>query len=116
MPIPPQSTRTSLEQRLSSHARKRWPHLASLDVRFRGQFAYVAARFADDDPLPLCRLRYNGSAHDWGFAIYRASHEDSEDNFLPSGLPYGSAEEALDCAGGLYLGEIPAPMPTKPLS
>ncbi|MCE7004607.1 hypothetical protein LWC34_17505 [Kibdelosporangium philippinense] len=23
--------------------------------------------------LPLFQLRYNGSAHDWGFAIYRAT-------------------------------------------
>ena len=58
--------------------------------------------------LPLCRLRYLGWASSWGFAIYRASHEDYEDNFLPSGLPVGSPEEALDCACGLYLDGLPA--------
>ncbi len=39
----------------------------------------------------------------WGFAIYRASHDDYEDSFLPSGNFAGSPEEAIDCACGLYL-------------
>ena len=53
----------------------------------------------------LCRLRYGGSAHQWGFAIYRASHEDYEDSYLPSGYPVGTCEEALDTACGLYLND-----------
>ncbi|SDY83667.1 hypothetical protein SAMN05661080_04763 [Modestobacter sp. DSM 44400] len=57
----------------------------------------------DGEVLPLCRLRSVGSATVWGFAIYRASHDDYEDNVLPSGSPTGTAEEALDCACGLYL-------------
>ena len=40
---------------------------------------------ADGTTLPLCRLRYGGSAHTWGFAIYRASHDDYEDSILPAG-------------------------------
>jgi hypothetical protein len=39
----------------------------------------------------------------WGFAIYLASRDGYEDNILPSGLPAGSPEEALDCVCGLYL-------------
>lgn len=35
--------------------------------------------------MKLCRLRYTGSASTWGFAIYRASHDDYEDNVLPNG-------------------------------
>ena len=50
----------------------------------------------------ICGAR-EGSAHLWGFAIYRASHDDYDDSFLPSGTPVGTAEEALDCACGLYL-------------
>jgi energy-coupling factor transporter ATP-binding protein EcfA2 len=69
------------------------------------------------EQITLCRLRYGGSAHTWGFAIYRASHDDYEDNFLPSGSPTGSAEEALDCACGLYLNDPTAsradPSPTN---
>jgi hypothetical protein len=41
----------------------------------------------------------------WGFAVYRASHDDYEDSFLPTGMMGGSPEEALDCAGGLYLAD-----------
>jgi hypothetical protein len=37
--------------------------------------------------LPLMRLRDAGSASTWGFAIYRASHDDYEKSVLPSGHP-----------------------------
>jgi hypothetical protein len=46
-----------------------------------------------------------GSAHQWGIAIYRASHDDYEDSHLPTGYPVGTAEEALDTACGLYLSD-----------
>jgi len=56
-------------------------------VRFRGRFAYVDGELASGEALPLCRLRYNGSARLWGFAIYLASRDGYEDSLLPSGLP-----------------------------
>jgi hypothetical protein len=99
----PDSTRRSLDSRLDQHARERWPDLAGVKVRFRSNFAYVDGEIVDGPTIPLCRLRYGGSARVWGFAIYRASHDDYEDSFLPSGSFGGSAEEALDCACGLYL-------------
>jgi hypothetical protein len=102
---PPASTKTSLYQRLSARARQRWPQLSSVEVRFRGAFAYVTAQLPDGDTLPLMRLRYGGSAARWGFAIYRASHEDYEDSFLPTGFTAGTPEDALDCACGLYLND-----------
>lgn len=107
MPAPPQSTKTSLAQRLRDHARDRWPQLARLEVRFRGSFAYVNGHLADGDgdALPLCRLRYGGSASQWGVALYRASHDDYQDSVLPNGRLAGSPEEALDCACGLYLND-----------
>ncbi|MFE5586415.1 hypothetical protein [Kitasatospora sp. NPDC056531] len=51
--------------------------------------------------LPLCRPRFTGVLHT--FALYLASSDSYKDNILPSGLPAGSPEEALDCAGDLYL-------------
>jgi len=39
MAAPPTSTKTSLQQRLSAHARTHWPQLADVTVRFRGAFA-----------------------------------------------------------------------------
>jgi hypothetical protein len=74
-------------------------------VRFRSVFAYVDGEIADGPTVRLCRLRYGGRASVWGFAIYRASHDDYEDSFLPSGIMGGSPEEALDCACGLYLAD-----------
>jgi len=41
----------------------------------------------------------------WGFAVYRASHHDYQDSWLPDGTPAGSPEQALDCACGLYLND-----------
>src|SRR6266536_1841240 len=84
MPTPPESTKISLGQRLRERARQRWPALATVNVRHRGGFAYVTQ---------------------WGFAIYLASKDGYEDSFLPSGNPVGTAEEALDCACGLYLND-----------
>jgi hypothetical protein len=41
----------------------------------------------------------------WGFALFTYSNERYEDNILPTGLPFGTPEDALDCAAGLYLGD-----------
>jgi choline dehydrogenase-like flavoprotein len=101
----PTSTQTSLWQRLTRHSRQRWPQIAEVQTRYRAGFAYIDAVLADGEPVRLCRLRYGGSAHQWGFAIYRASHDDYQDSYLPSGYPVGTAEEALDTACGLYLND-----------
>ena len=101
----PDSTKSSLHQRLSTRALQRWPELAHIAVRYRAGFAYVDGILTDGEVLRLCRLRYAGSASVWAFAIYRASHDDYEPCFLPSGLAGGSAEDALDTACGLYLGD-----------
>jgi hypothetical protein len=101
----PDSTKTSLQQRLTVRARDRWPELASVEVRHRANFSYVDGVLPDGTTLKLCRLRYAGSAHQWGFAIYRASHNDYADSVLPTGMPVGTCEDALDTACGLYLGD-----------
>ena len=105
MPAVPASTKISLEQNVSDRAKQRWPQLADVHVRHRARFAYLDAVLPDGTTEPLCRLRYGGSAHQWGFAIYRASHDDYQDSVLPTGYPVGTPQEALDCACGLYLGD-----------
>lgn len=100
----PDSTKTSLAQRLCQHARDHWPQLTGLHVRYHGQFAYVEGELADGDRLPLIRLRYGESASTWGFGLYLASSGKYENQILPSGLPIGTPQEALDCACDLYLG------------
>jgi len=101
----PDSTKSSLEYRLHARARERWPQLSSVDVRHRANFSYVDGVLPDGTVTKLCRLRYGGSAHQWGFAIYRASHDDYAESVLPTGLPVGTCEDALDTACGLYLGD-----------
>ena len=108
MAKPPESTKTSLRQRLAARAEERWPQLAGISVRYHGEFAYVTGQLPGGSALPLMRLRYAGSASTWGFAIYRASHEDYQDSILLSGYPAGTPKEALDCACGLYLGDTTA--------
>jgi len=114
----PESTKISLGQRLRERQQTRWPALAAVHLRFRGQFAYVDGELPDQQRLPLCRLRYGGSASRWGFAIYLASRDGYEDSILPTGLHAGSPEEALDCACGLYLADPTAwqdqPPPASP--
>jgi hypothetical protein len=117
MAKPPDSTKTSLRQKLAERARERWPQLTGITVRHHGEFAYVAGQLPDGTTLPLMRLHYTGSAAHWGFAIYRASHDDYDKSVLPTGLPFGTPQEALDCACGLYLGDATAwldpPSPTN---
>ena len=105
VPTPPESTKTSLRQRLQARATERWPQLADLTIRHHGGFAYVNGQLRDGTTLPLFRLRYGGSANSWGFAIHLASRNGYEDTILPSGYPVGTPEEALDCACGLYLND-----------
>ena len=102
---PPESTKTSLRQRLTRHAEQRWPVLAAVKVRYRGEFAYIDGQLPGGATLPLCRLRYGGSASLRGFAIYLASRDGYQDSILPSGSHAGSPEEALDCACGLSLND-----------
>jgi hypothetical protein len=68
-------------------------------VRFRGQFAYVAGELADGEQMPLMRLRYGGSAHRWGTAIYVASKDSYEDQIWFS----GSTEEIFDLVCDLHV-------------
>jgi hypothetical protein len=103
----PDSTKASLEQRLRARARERWPQIASLQVRHRGIFSYVDATLTDATTLKLCRLRYVGSAHQWQFAVYRASHDDYDESVFFTGLPVGTCQDALDTACGLYLNDPP---------
>ena len=110
----PDSTKSSLEQRLRVRARERWTQITSLQVRHRGTFSYVEATLTDATELKLCRLRYVGSAHQRQFAIYRASHDDYDESIFPTGLPIGTCQDALDTACGLHLNDPTAWLPDTP--
>jgi hypothetical protein len=106
MPSPTQAKATELHRRLTQHA-KRWPQITEVTVRCRAKFAYINAVLDNGDELQLCRLRDTGHPEMWGFALFTYSGEGYEDNILPTGLPFGTPEQALDCACGLYLGDPP---------
>jgi hypothetical protein len=103
MPAIPESTRSSITLRLLDHAEKNWPQLAKVRARYHGSFAYITGVLRDGSQIPLFRLRYGGSAHSFGFAIYSPAHDRYQDAVLLTGLPIGSPQEALDTACTLHL-------------
>ncbi|HEY5987310.1 MAG TPA: hypothetical protein VIV12_13190 [Streptosporangiaceae bacterium] len=77
--------------------------MADITERHHGTFSYLDGVLADGTapPCACADLPYIGSAHNWRFAIYRASHEDYDDSLVPT----GTYEDALDVTCGLYLGD-----------
>lgn len=117
--IPP-PVRDALRVRLERHVAASWrDRCRGLVVRFRGAFAYIDAlpserldppwpgveqvARVDAEPMRLCRLEYLGSTDLWAFAFYKYSDETYEPSIFPSGSFAGSPEEAVDCAGDVYL-------------
>jgi hypothetical protein len=106
MPAIPASTRSSITLRLLIHAEEHWPQLGKLEVTCRGGFAYATAALpGEDQPRPLFRLRYGGSAHSFGFALYSHATGRYENTVLLTGSPAGTPQEALDTACTLYLAD-----------
>ena len=101
----PDSTKASLEQRLPPGPANAGPRSPACTSATAGPSATSTATLTDATTLKLCRLRYVGSAHQWQFAIYRASHDDYDESFFPTGLPIGTCQQALDTACGLYLND-----------
>jgi len=89
----PESTRNSITVRLLDHAEAHWPQLTRLQVNHRGAFGYVTGVLRDGQHIPLCRLRYGGSAHSFGFAIYSAAHDRYQDAILRTRLPTGTRKK-----------------------
>jgi hypothetical protein len=105
VPAIPESTRSSITLRLLDHAEHNWPQLAKVRARYHGSFAYITGVLRDGQQIPLFRLRYGGSAHSFGFAIYSPAHDRYQDAVLLTGLPIGSPQEALDTACTIHLTE-----------
>src|ERR1700751_3520093 len=106
MPAIPEPTRSSIVLRLLDHAEKNWPQLAKVRARYHGSFAYITGVLRNGQQIPLFRLRYGGSAHSFGFAIYSAASDRYQDTLLRTGLPAGTPEEALDTACTVHLADL----------
>ena len=104
MPAIPEPTRDSITWRLILHAEKNWPQLDKVQVTCRGTFAYATGVLPGGKTIPLFRLRYGGSAHSFGFAIYSAGRY--QDTVLLTGSPTGTPQEALDTACTVHLAGI----------
>jgi hypothetical protein len=119
MPAIPRSTRSSITLRLLDHAGKHWPQLQKVEVSCRASFAYVTGILPGGEQIPLFRLRYGGSAHSFGFAIYSPARERYEDAALLTGYRTGTPQEALDTACTLHLAALghrpPTNLQSKPL-
>jgi hypothetical protein len=103
MPAIPESTKGSVILRLLDHVDEHWPQLSRVQVTYRGAFAYITGVLTDGEQLPLCRLRYGGSAHSFGFAIYSAAHDRYQEAVLLNGFRAGTPQEALDTACAIHL-------------
>jgi len=55
MPKIPDSTKSSLQQKLSDRARERWPQLSNVDITHRAGYAYVSGTLNLDPPPRLLR-------------------------------------------------------------
>jgi hypothetical protein len=116
MPAIPRSTRDSLTWRLILHAEEHWPQLKEVQVTCRASFAYAAGILPGGEKIPLFRLRYGGSAHSFGFAIYSAARDRYEDALLLNGHPTGTPQEALDTACTVHLAGIGHQPESRPLT
>ena len=96
----PDSTKTSLRQRLSARALDRWTAITRIDLRFRAPYAYVDAVLTDGQTLQLCRLKYVVPPE-----VRRLRQPRRLPKLLPAGYSAGTAEDALDTACGLYLAD-----------
>ena len=112
MPAIPESTRSSIIVRLLDHAEKNWPQLAKVRARYHGSFAYITGVLRNGEQIPLFRLRYGGSAHSFGFAIYSAARDRYEDAVLLTGLPIGTP--ARSPRHRLHRPPRPASNPNRP--
>jgi hypothetical protein len=90
MPAIPESTRSSITLRLLDHAEKNWPQLAKVRARYHGSFAYITGVLRNGEQIPLFRLRYGGSAHSFGFAIYSPAHDRMAVGWTRRSGPAGS--------------------------
>jgi hypothetical protein len=77
-------------------------------VRFRGRFCYVDAVLPGHrEPMPILRLRYQGSADRWSVGICLASSQRYTESELPLsfGPVTGTPEEGIDHTLILYAGD-----------
>lgn len=116
----PESARRTLQSRIKSHARTAWnERCARVQVRFRGNYAYIDAYETDpwilpgtteeekerirETPVKLCRLGWTGNPESWAFAFYKYSDDSYELSITLDGSFSGTPEVCFDTAAQAYL-------------
>lgn len=100
-------TRATVTARIIAHVQRGWPYLDAPVVRFRGRFCYVDAVLrGSGQPMPILRLRYQGSVDQRVIGIYLATDEGYTESELPTsfGPVAGTPEEGVDDTFILYAG------------
>jgi hypothetical protein len=106
-PAPDEQTRNVVTGRITARVTAGWPRLGEPEVRYRGQYCYVAVTLPGHrEPTPILRLRYQGTPDEWGIAIYKASTGQYSENELPGsfGPLTGTPEQGIDETFALYAG------------
>ena len=104
---PDQQTRNSVTARITAHIAVGWPRLGEPEVRYHGQYCYVAARLPGHrEPTPILRLRWQGSPNNWAIGIYKASTGQYTEAELPGSFTgtTGTPEQGIDETFILYAG------------
>jgi len=104
---PDQQARNAVTARIIAHVTAGWPRLGEPFVRYRGPYCYVAALLPGyREPMPILRLRWQGSADQWAIAIYKASTGQYSETELPGafGGVTGTPEQGIDETFILYAG------------
>jgi hypothetical protein len=104
---PGQQTRNAVTRRIIARVTAGWPRLGEPQVRYRGQYCYVAAILPGHrEPTPVLRLRWQGSAGQWAIGICKPSTGQYSESGLPgsSGPATGTPEQGIDGTFILYAG------------
>ncbi|RQG94487.1 hypothetical protein [Natrarchaeobius oligotrophus] len=116
----PEYIRRTLQDQIENHARTAWnERCARVQVRFRGEYAYIDAFESNPwmmpdaseeekerirhTPTKLCRLTWTGDLDSWAFAFYKYSDERYEPSITLDGSFTGSPESCFDTAAQAYL-------------
>jgi hypothetical protein len=104
---PDPQARNAVTSRIITHVTAGWPRLGQPQVRYRGQYCYVAVTLPGHrEPTPFLRLRWQGDPDEWAIAIYKASTGQYSEDELPGafGGISGTPEQGIDETLTLYAG------------
>ncbi len=93
----PKTMHSTIHNRLVRHTCNLFPKVnVTLSARFKNQFCYVDYSIDDNQPMPLCRLRYFDFHKKWSLGFFSYANERYEPSILRNGEFMGTLEEAFE--------------------